>query len=301
MSHLRFYWEASRCRSTTSGTMRSARLLKSRKRSSRIIWQARKPLPSLPRLSQKTPRRTWTARRRLCNLPHHSTRSTVLFVDSAWLKAAYLTWKRISPVWGKRGHEKRRRKKMERRDHTGTDFQASYATLGESRCLKLCLLSKEQANRQNRQTSWIEESFCYKAKILKKANTTDLERDLQRTRLRRSTNDRRRRKWAPSVGRSGCFFSYYRLRNLDLRFLLWMYLASILLERFRSARQNAITFFAAHLAESSLREELATRRARYAKSSLREELACGPVIELLYRSCNWRKLTERAARFPARA
>ena len=81
------------------------------------------------------------------------------------------------------------------------------------------------------------------------------------------------------------FFFYDRLRTYDLRFLLWMYLASILLERFRSARQKAITFFAAHFAESSLREEL----------------ACGPVIELLHRSCNWLKLTERAARFPARA
>ena len=81
------------------------------------------------------------------------------------------------------------------------------------------------------------------------------------------------------------FFFYDRLRTLDLRFLLWMYLASILLERFQSAQQKAITFFAAHLAESSLREEL----------------ACGPPIELLHRSCNWLKLTERAARFPARA
>ena len=53
------------------------------------------------------------------------------------------------------------------------------------------------------------------------------------------------------------FFFYDRLRTLDLRFLLWMYLAKHLLERFRSARQKAITFFAAHLAESSLREELA--------------------------------------------
>ena len=81
------------------------------------------------------------------------------------------------------------------------------------------------------------------------------------------------------------FFFYDRLRTWDLRFLLWMYLASILLERIRSARQKAITFFAAHSAESSLREEL----------------ACGPVIELLHRSCNWLKLTERAARFPERA
>ena len=64
-----------------------------------------------------------------------------------------------------------------------------------------------------------------------------------------------------------------------------MYLAKLLLERFRSAQQKAITFFAAHLAESSLRKEL----------------ACGPVIELLHRSCNWLKSTERAARFPARA
>ena len=81
------------------------------------------------------------------------------------------------------------------------------------------------------------------------------------------------------------FFFYDRLRTLDLRFLLWMHLASLLLERFRSARQKAITFFAAHSAESSLREEL----------------ACGPVTELLHRSCNWLKFTERAARFPARA
>ena len=69
------------------------------------------------------------------------------------------------------------------------------------------------------------------------------------------------------------FFFYDRLRTLDLRFLLWMYLDSNLLERFRSARLKAITFFAAHLAESSLREEP----------------ACGPVIELLHRSCNWLK------------
>ena len=87
----------------------------------------------------------------------------------------------------------------------------------------------------------------------------------------------------PQVDRA--FFFYDRLRTLDLRFLLWMYLASILLERFRSVRQKAITFFAAHLAESSLWEEL----------------ACGPVIGLLHRSCNWLKLTKRAARFPARA
>ena len=69
------------------------------------------------------------------------------------------------------------------------------------------------------------------------------------------------------------FFFYDRLRTLELRFLHWMYLASLLLERFPSARQKAIKFFSAHLAESSLREEL----------------GCGPVIELLHRSCNWLK------------
>ena len=81
--------------------------------------------------------------------------------------------------------------------------------------------------------------------------------------------------WAPSEGRSGCFFFFFydRLRTLDLCLLLWMYLTSLLLERFRSARPKAITFFAAHLAESSLREDL----------------ACGPVVELLHRSCNWLK------------
>ena len=66
-----------------------------------------------------------------------------------------------------------------------------------------------EKKKKNRQTSWIKESFCWKATILKKANTTDLERDLQRTRLRRSTNDWRRRTWAPSAGQSGCFFCFF--------------------------------------------------------------------------------------------
>ena len=46
---------------------------------------------------------------------------------------------------------------------------------------------------KKRQTLWVVESFFKKAKRLKKQNTTDLERDLQRLRLRRSTTDRRRR------------------------------------------------------------------------------------------------------------
>ena len=46
---------------------------------------------------------------------------------------------------------------------------------------------------ENRQASWIEESFWYEVTNLKKPNTTDLERYLQRPRLRRSTIDRRRR------------------------------------------------------------------------------------------------------------
>ena len=69
------------------------------------------------------------------------------------------------------------------------------------------------------------------------------------------------------------FFVYDRQRTLDLRFLLWMNLAKLLLERFRSSQEKAITFFAANLAEISLREEL----------------ACESVIELLHRSCNWLK------------
>ena len=43
-----------------------------------------------------------------------------------------------------------------------------------------------------------------------------------------------------------CFFFNDCLRTLDLRFLLWMYLAKLLLERFWSAQQKAMTFFAAH-------------------------------------------------------
>ena len=46
---------------------------------------------------------------------------------------------------------------------------------------------------------------------LKKPNTKDLERDLQRPRLRRSTIDRRRRTWAPFAGRLG-FFSFFNDR-----------------------------------------------------------------------------------------
>ena len=80
-------------------------------------------------------------------------------------------------------------------------------------------------------------------------------------------------KWAPSAGRSGCFFFLRLSKNCRFAFLA-MYPASILLERFRSARHKAITFFAAHFS---------------GELSLQEELACGPVMELLHRSCNWPK------------
>ena len=95
---------------------------------------------------------------------------------------------------------------------------------------------------------------------LKKPNTTDLERNLQRPRLWRLTIDRRRWTWMPSAGRSSCFFFFFQrsfLTTSDLRFLLWKYLAKLLLERFRSAWQKSITFFAARFAR-----ELATGRAR---------------------------------------
>ena len=80
--------------------------------------------------------------------------------------------------------------------------------------------------KKKRQTSWIIDSFFKEAKNLKKPNTTDLERDLQRPRLRRSTINRRRWTWTPYAGRSSCFFFCFvfllrRLTNLDLRFLLW--------------------------------------------------------------------------------
>ena len=42
---------------------------------------------------------------------------------------------------------------------------------------------------KKRQTSWIVDSFCEEATNLKKPNTTDLERDLQRPRLRRPKID----------------------------------------------------------------------------------------------------------------
>ena len=102
-SRLRFYCGVNRRRSgimKSERPLKSARPLNSAKRSS-ITWQARKPLPQVParkplpqvparkphpqvpRLSRKTPWRRCTARRRLRHLPHHSTRLTILFADSA--------------------------------------------------------------------------------------------------------------------------------------------------------------------------------------------------------------------------
>ena len=78
-------------------------------------------------------------------------------------------------------------------------------------------------------------------------------------------------------------FLYDCVTTLDLHFLLWKQLAKLLLDRFRSAWQKSITFFAARLAESSLRGKL----------------DCGPLIEVLHRSCSW--LNRKSSALPARA
>ena len=104
--------------------------------------------------------------------------------------------------------------------------------------------------------------------------------------LRRSTTDRRRRAWTSSLGQSSFFFFVFlrrRLTTLDLRFLLWKKLAKVLLDRFWSARPKSITFFAAHLAESSLRGEL----------------ACGLLFEVLHRSCSSSWLNRTSSALPS--
>ena len=77
---------------------------------------------------------------------------------------------------------------------------------------RLSRKKKKQANFVNRRKLLLK-GYNFK----EKANTTNLERDLQRTRLRRSTNDRRER--LPQVDRA-VFFFYDRLRTLDMLFLL---------------------------------------------------------------------------------
>ena len=108
--------------------------------------------------------------------------------------------------------------------------------------------------------------------------------------LSRSTNDRQRRTWAPPERRSiwlffFCFFFLRSFKNFRFAFLALNVTSRYFTWKISICSPKAIMFFAAHLAESSQQKEL----------------ACGPVIELLHRSCNWHKLTERAARFPARA
>ena len=71
---------------------------------------------------------------------------------------------------------------------------------------------KKQANFVNRR------KLLLKGYNFKESNTTDLERDLQRTWLRRSTNDRRRRTWAPSAVRSGCLFLFFLRSYENFRF-----------------------------------------------------------------------------------
>ena len=108
-----------------------------------------------------------------------------------------------------------------------------------------------------------------------------MERDMQRPRLRRSMIGRRRRTWTPSAGRWSCFFSFFSTSSsnqLRFAFLALKVASKLLLERFRSAWQKSITFFAAHLAESSLRGVL----------------TCRPLFGVLHRSCTWLSLKSSA-------
>ena len=117
--------------------------------------------------------------------------------------------------------------------------------------------------KKNRQTSRIEESFCWKATILKKANTTDLERDLQRTRLRRSTNDRRRRTWAPSEGRSGFFFfCFFFLRSSTSKNFRFAFIALNVSNQSFTWKISICSAKSNHVLRCSLSGELAMGRPR---------------------------------------
>ena len=89
-----------------------------------------------------------------------------------------------------------------------------------------------------------------------------MERDPQRPRLHEKIDERSTEADVSAFRRLiGLFFFLWLSKNFRFAFLaLNMYLAKLLLERFRVARRKAITFFAAHFAESSLREELAADR-----------------------------------------
>ena len=128
--------------------------------------------------------------------------------------------------------------------------------------------SRKKANFVNRRKLL---SRGYKFTNLKKPNVTDLERDLQRPRLRRLMINQRRRTWTPSAGRLGCFF-------FCCCCFLW------LSNNFRFA------FLALKVASAS---QAFTWKIFSAKSnhvlrcSLSRELACGTLIGVLHRSCSW--------------
>ena len=84
-----------------------------------------------------------------------------------------------------------------------------------------------------RQTSWIVGSFFKEAKNLKKAKTTDLERDLQRPRLRRPVDGGGRER-PPQVDRVVFFFRFSASlsNNFRFAFLALKVASKVLLERF---------------------------------------------------------------------
>ena len=88
---------------------------------------------------------------------------------------------------------------------------------------------------------------------------TDLEKDLQQLRLRRSTVDRRRRTWTPSAGRSSCFFLFSTSSSNNFRFA---FLALKVASQAFTWKNSICSAKINHVLHCSLSRELATGRAR---------------------------------------
>ena len=96
--------------------------------------------------------------------------------------------------------------------------------------------------------------------------------------------DRRKRTWMPSAGRSSCFFFLFSTsssNNFRFAFLALKVASQTFTWKISICSAKSITFSAAHLAESSLRRELAR----------------GPLFQVLHGSCSW--LNWKCSAFPS--
>ena len=118
-----------------------------------------------------------------------------------------------------------------------------------------------------------------------------MERDLQRPRLRRSTTDRRRRVWTPYAGRSSCFFFFFRFSASSSNNSRFAFLALKVASQGFTWKILICSSKINHVLRCSLSGELAR--------SLRGELTCGPLFEVLHRSCSCSWLNRKSSALPS--